>query len=69
MPLKQRFIARRKARTGTHIPHPSIAVTRGTTLTIFREKPQERLSIDGVAVSNWSEISITIQPDYWEVIL
>ena len=69
MPLKQRFIARRKARTGTHIPHPSIVVTRGTTLTISREKPQERLSIDGVAVSNWSEISITIQPDYWEVIL
>lgn len=69
MPLKQRFIARRKAKTGTHIPHPHITVHRATTATFHQEKPQERLSIDGVAVSGWSSVSIAVEPDYWQLIL
>lgn len=69
MPLKQRFIARRKAKTGTHVPHPQIAITRSTSVEFVRERRQERLSIDGVAVSQWAKISISIEPDYWEIIL
>ena len=69
MPLRQRLIARRKAKTGTHIPHPDISVQRKTHVAISRATPQERLSIDGVAVSNWQEITIDVKPEYWEVIL
>lgn len=69
MPLKQRFLARRKAKTGTHLPHPNISVLRKTVLEISRDRPQERLSIDGVAVSAWTAVHISIEPDYWEVIV
>lgn len=69
MPLRQRFIARRRARTGTHVPHPEISIQRNTHVEISRKTPQERLSIDGVALSNWRSIIIDVEPDYWEVIL
>ena len=69
MAFKQRFIARRKARTGVHLPHPQLMVKRATSATYVRERPQERLSLDGVAVSQWTSISISIEPDYWEIIL
>lgn len=69
MPLKQRFIARRKAKTGTHVPHPQISIKRSTSEEFARERPQERLAIDGVAVAQWVKISISIEPDYWEIIL
>lgn len=69
MALKQRFIARRKAKTGTHLPHPQLTIKRATTADFKRERPQERLSIDGVAVSQWIAISISVEPDYWEIIL
>lgn len=69
MPLKQRFIARRKAKTGTHVPHPQLTIKRSTAVEFTRERPQERLAIDGVAVSQWEKISISIEPDYWEIIL
>jgi len=69
MPLKQRFIARRKGKTGTHVPHPSLSIRRGTDYTISRERMQERLAIDGIAVPDWKSITIAIEPDYWEVIL
>lgn len=69
MTLRQRVIARRRARTGTHVPHPDISIQRKTHVEIARETPQERLSIDGVAVSNWRAIIIDVEPDYWEVIL
>jgi hypothetical protein len=54
---------------GTHVPHPDISIQRKTHVEITRETPQERLSIDGVAVSNWRAIIIDVEPDYWEVIL
>lgn len=69
MPLKQRFIARRKAKTGTHLPHPQLTMRRATMATFFRERPQERLAIDGVAVAQWTSISIEVEPDYWQIIL
>ena len=69
MPMRQRFIARRRAKTGTHIPHPDISIRRDTELHLSRAAQQERLSIDGVAVSQWKVISISLEPDFWEVIL
>lgn len=69
MPMRQRFIARRRAKTGTHVPHPDISIRRHTELHISRAAQQERLSIDGVAVSQWKDISISLEPDFWEVIL
>lgn len=69
MPFQQRFLARRRSRTGTHLPHPNIKVVREKSCVITRESPKERLSIDDVAVSNWQHISITIVPDYWDVMV
>lgn len=69
MPLRQRFIAKRKAKTGTHVPHPDITIKRASSCLFSRERPQERLSIDGVAVSNWTSVAISIESDFWEVIV
>jgi hypothetical protein len=69
MPFQQRFIAKRKAKTGTHVPHPDISIRRHTEYKILRKTPQERLSIDGVAVSNWRDLCINIEPDYWVIII
>ena len=69
MTIKQRFIARRRARTGTHVPHPMLSVTRADTASIERQNPRERLSLDGRAVTGWSRVDVRVVPDHWTVVL
>jgi hypothetical protein len=69
MTFRNRLIARDKAVTGTHVPHPQISVRQIDTFTTERLGRGERLSIDGCLVTNWSEISVTIHADYWQVVI
>ncbi len=64
MTMRARWQARRRLTTGTHVPHPAIAVTRprdrratwdfGTTLTVW---------VDGRRVGRSRSLTITLEPD------
>jgi hypothetical protein len=69
MTFRNRLIARNKAVTGTHLPHPHISVRQIDTFTTERLGRGERLSIDGCPVANWSEISVALVADYWQVVV
>jgi diacylglycerol kinase family enzyme len=62
MKLQQRVLARHRARTGTHVPHPSINVSRHSTIDLVRHK-RARLCLDGVDIKDWKSASITVLAD------
>ena len=68
MTLRQRFLARRKMNTGVHLPHPDLSSAQISTVVI-ESKGRELLVIDGDKISNWTSISLTVQPDYWRVLV
>jgi hypothetical protein len=69
MSIRDRLTARKKAVTGSHLPHPLISVRQGDTFTEQRLGRHESLSIDGVDIPKWSEISVSILPDYWQIVV
>ncbi len=69
MSRRQRFMARRRARTGTHVPHPGISTARVTEHSQSRTHRRQRLSLDGRAVAEWTRIDITVVADHWTVLL
>ena len=69
MSLMQRVLSRQRLRTGTHVPHPDISVTRLSEFEVFRTGARESLLIDSVPVRDWYSLSIRILPDYWRVII
>jgi hypothetical protein len=69
MTFRNRLIARNKAMTGTHLPHPQISVRQDQSFHTSRFDRGERLSIDGILVREWSEIFVSIMPDYWQVVV
>lgn len=68
MSLRQRLLARRRARLGTHLPHPLISVRSVDRWQVEREG-REKLKIDGCVVRNWKRIDIEIEPNLLTVIL
>ena len=69
MSRRQRFIARRRARTGTHVPHPDVAVARVAEHSQSRTHRRQRLSLDGRAVADWEKVDIVVAPDHWTLLL
>ena len=69
MPFRQRFLARRRARTGTHLPHPMLSARRCSEFSHHKVSPRERLTIDGRAIDNWVSIEVSIIPDFWSVLV
>lgn len=67
VPLSQRAIARRRARTGTHLPHPSMSVSHVTDIRLDRRRGQ-RLRIDGIAVPAWTSVHVTLLPDHLSIV-
>ena len=65
---RQRIVARRRARTGTHVPHPTISVHRSTLVEIPRAGRQ-RLVIDGVPFGHWTSVRLEIMPDHVDVLV
>jgi diacylglycerol kinase family enzyme len=62
MSLRQRMMARHRALIGTHIPHPSIRVSRSKSVTLVRQGTP-RLYIDGVVMNEWDTVHISVLPD------
>ena len=68
MPLQQRWLARRKMRTGTHVPHPQIE-TRSVRTASFDIPSSSGVLIDSVKYSQVTHISVRVIPDYWRIII
>jgi hypothetical protein len=69
MPLMQRVMSRRRAKTGSHIPHPNISVSRINPFEAIRESRNETLRIDGRTIREWDSLTVRVLPDYWNVII
>jgi len=65
---RQRVLARRRSVTGTHVPHPTISVTRGRHFEITRHGRAELL-IDGQPHGPWTSLSVDIVPDFMTVLV
>jgi hypothetical protein len=61
MPWRQRAAARRRARTGSHVPHPSVHITAVTEWECERVG-HEMLFIDGVDAGAWWKVSVLVRP-------
>lgn len=68
MSLRQRMIARRRARTGSHLPHPMLERGSRTEITITRRDGQHLL-IDSVDVGPWSSVTVVIAADRLRVLV
>lgn len=68
MTLRERVIATRRARTGTHLPHPSIRVSRADRFGAARRR-REPLFVDGKRIRRWSEVTVEIEPDELSVLI
>ena len=62
LPLGQRFQARRRARNGTHLPHPALRALRRTHWEHCFERPVEVFA-DGSSVGRYQRIEVWVQPD------
>lgn len=69
MSRRQRLLARRRARTGTHVPHPHVSLRRVTRYDRARQHRRERLSVDGRAVSEWEHVEVAVIADHWSVMV
>jgi hypothetical protein len=69
MPFRQKFLAHRRMRTGTHVPHPNLRLARTEEITIRRTSARQSLRIDGVARPDWSHLRCSVRPDYWQILL
>lgn len=68
LPLGDRFAARRRVRTGTHLPHPGIATSRTASFhTTFA--PTRRVWVDGVPVGRVTELEVRLVPDVCTVVV
>lgn len=66
MPVRQRLLAERRLRTGTHLPHPDLRATRVGHIdrTIGRGQV---VHLDGVAVRGVGMLRIEVVPDAFEL--
>ena len=62
MSLRQRYGARKRLRWGTHLPHPDLAVVRGTSLA-WEAKRSMPLVIDAVTVGHAVTVRLVVVPD------
>ena len=62
MGLRTRLQARRRARTGTHLPHPLIEVRQAATAVLSFQRPLS-VWVDGVRWQRATELTLTVEPD------
>ena len=68
MSVRQRWQARRRLPTGTHVPHPKISVRTATSLERTFPRPY-RVWIDGVRVDDARSVAVTVVPDAFGVLV
>jgi len=62
MSVRARLQASRRLRTGTHLPHPAVSVTRGVTGT-WCPPPGAVVIVDGVGSGSARGLTVTVEPD------
>jgi hypothetical protein len=62
MRWRDRLTARRRLRTGTHVPHPAVRTERTTAEQVTFDPPL-RVWLDGVDVGQVRNLSVRIEPD------
>src|SRR5690606_10476790 len=60
--LDDRFKARRRLLTGTHVPHPAIATRRTAAITLEFDRPTP-VWLDGERVGRALRIEVEVEPD------
>ena len=60
--LRERLQARRRARTGTHLPHPDLRTRRAAELTLSFASAVP-VFLDGDAVGSARELVVSVEPD------
>lgn len=68
MSFRERVMARRRARTGIHVPHPHLESRQLTTWEHERHSG-EPMWVDGRRIQGWSHVSIRISADRWSVVV
>ncbi len=62
MPLRVRIAARRRARTGTHLPHPQLSLSQTAATTLTFDRPLV-VWVDGRRWGTARELQLTVEPD------
>lgn len=62
LPWRERAEAKRRALTGSHLPHPRLDVRRRIADEFSPDRPL-RVSVDGVDHGRWSWLSVRVLPD------
>ncbi|MDJ0771461.1 MAG: hypothetical protein QNJ12_21930 [Ilumatobacter sp.] len=62
MRMRERWSARRRLPTGTHLPHPAISTSSSTRFERRFDRPM-RVEIDGITVGGVRELVVEIDPD------
>ncbi len=65
---RERLEARRRARTGDHLPHPSLRVQRAAQVVIHFER-RTPVWLDGVAVGRARTLALDVEPDALHVVV
>jgi hypothetical protein len=68
LPLRQRWLAYRRLRTGTHVPHPAIDEHRVTAWNTEFD-PSLDVWVDGVNMGRVRSLAVRIEPDALTVVV
>ncbi|MFN8038083.1 MAG: hypothetical protein U0Q07_02635 [Acidimicrobiales bacterium] len=69
LPWRERFVARRRARTGSHLPHPGIRTSRVPALQVDLDPPLD-VWLDGERVARGARaLSLRVEPDALTVVV
>jgi hypothetical protein len=68
LPLGELLMARRRARTGTHVPHPGLKATRVPAAQLHFDKPIE-VRLDGRRVGSHRDLSLRVASDALTVVV
>lgn len=66
--VRDRWEARRRAHTGTHLPHPALSTSRVTS-TVWTFDRLTPVYVDGVAVGSARRVELEVQPDQGSVVV
>jgi len=68
LPVADRFRARRRLPTGTHLPHPALRTLRGATMS-FELAPALDVRLDGTLVGRARRLDVRIEHDALTVVV
>ena len=68
LPLRQRWQARRRMPSGTHVPHPGITVERTRAIQVTLERPLP-VVLDGDPVGTARNLALRVEPDALTVVV